>query len=679
MAQPCTHCGLPVWDENPDTKHQFCCYGCEMVHDLNIDDSSFTIPPGLLIRWIIAFVCSMLLLFISITVHIEANTPPSLTYFSAVLATAVFILLGREMTTSLYHEWRKKTVSLASLIFLGTLSSYAISLYHLFGSGQPIYFETSAMILCFYIGSILIDIHLKNRIRRQSTNWQTSVPSVLTRNGNGDTLRKQANKITEEDCIVTEPASIIPVDGVLKSPRGYLNEAFLTGEELPVLKKQGDSIKAGTVAYDESLEIKPTSQFHESSLQSYWDRYRASRAESTHYEQVARKAARMMVLSIIPLSLGVLGWYSWYETLNVALSNSLSVLLISCPCAFAIAIPAALWITESELHRQGIMLRAGSGALERLAQTDHIIFDKTGTLTGEAEVHNFKQLDKTYSSEKIYQLLLALEAREHHPVAKAIRSFTADRVSPIRNMGNIDIIPGVGIQGNWENEHGKVCNCGIFNHLHPAAESTLCEGEYGLFIDNQAVASWQIYYPLKPDARNVINELSENYRVSILSGDPVPKPELESNEWQYFGNMSPEEKSDFVTQCREQSETVFFVGDGLNDLLAMAKSSICMAMYEGANTTKRDADLVQFNPNIAVIPSLLNLSYRARTIFLFNIFWALIYNTGGLLLAILGYLNPLISIAAMIMSSLFVTGNSLRLKNSDISLNQEVATLGASG
>jgi len=662
MAQPCTHCGLPVWDENPDATHQFCCYGCEMVHDLDVDDNELIIPTGLFIRWVIAFVCSMLLLFVSITTHIETNIPPALTYFSALLATVVFVLLGRELCTSLYHEWRKKTVSLASLIFLGTLSSYAVSIFHLFGPGKATYFETSAMILCFYIGSILIDIYLKNRILQRSINWQSSVPSVLTVTANGDTMRKQADEITENDRILTESDTIIPIDGVLESPRGYLNEAFLTGEERPVLKTRGDSVRAGAVAYDESLEIKPTSDYHASSLQSYWDRYRASRVESPRYEVVARKAARIMVLSIIPLALGVFGWYCLSATLEVALSNSLSVLLISCPCAFAIATPAALWITESELHRQGIMLRSGSEALEQMAQTDHIIFDKTGTLTGKAKIHNFTQLDDSFNSKDIYRILLALEARQHHPVAKAIRSFVSESVSTPQKLDDIEMIPGIGVKGNGKVGGSKPIEIGIFNHLHPAAESTLGEGEFGLFIDGQPVASWEIYYPLKPDVRSVINNLSQRYRVSILSGDPVPKPELESDKWRYLGNMSPEEKSDFVMQCRARGETVFFVGDGLNDLLAMANSNICMAMYEGANTAKRDADLVQYNPNIAIIPSLLEMARKARTTFLFNIFWALIYNAAGLFLAVLGYLNPLISIAAMILSSFFVTGNSLRLK-----------------
>jgi len=662
MAQPCTHCGLPVWDKATDNQELFCCIGCEMLHDLDVESGTFLVPPDLLIRWIIAFVGAMLLLFLSITAHIEEELPVALHYFSAFIATGIVGLLGREVCTALRHEWKKRRVSLATLIFLGALSSYVISLYHLFYYGRHTFFETSAMILCFYVGSLLIDLYLKNRIKQETRNWNPSVPDVLAVNGNGGNqpIRKPADEIKPGETILTETGAEIPLDGMLESSRGFVNESYLTGEETPVLKQHGDKIQAGSIAYDEGLRIKPLTDYAHSSLQEYEKRYHAAAAQSTRYEKLARKAARWLVLIMIPVSVAVFFWYVWNGPVDAALSNSLSVLLIACPCAFAIAIPAALWITHTELHRNGLMVAGDSNKLEELARVNHIIFDKTGTLTGKPEVYHFEITNGKYAEIHIKQLMLSLEATQQHPLAEAIRSFTGTGDKEEIQVSEIRQIPGMGVEGVWLTgvQQKRVQ---ILNHTHPKVQNDLEKGQFGLFVDQCLTARWTIYYPLKPGAKKVLTNLSTKYELSILSGDPVPKKALESAYWNYMGNLSPGEKSAYIEEQKTDGQRLLFVGDGLNDLPAMAGADVTLVMYNGATQTKRSADFVLYNPEFKMIPEFLKMARSARRTFIQNIFWALIYNIFGLGFAIAGFLTPVISIAAMILSSIFVTANSLRL------------------
>ena len=694
MAQCCDHCGLPVWESSNNStskdkhgsknKKLFCCYGCEMLHEMDVDANDFSIPHNLLIRWIIAFVCSMLLVLLSITSHLEQSLPLAVQYFSLFLATTVLMLLGREVFKSLLNELESVRLSLASLIFLGTAASYLISLYNFFYAGNPTYFETSAMLLCFYVGSIMVDIRLKDKIRRETKNWQMAIPEVLVKDKNGHKTRKPADQIKKSESILTEIGASVPVDGVLKSELGCVNESFLTGEEQPVTKKKGEQILAGSIAYDHHLEIKPVTGYSESSLQKYWQRYRNISVHSTRIEELAQRFARYMLMVIIPVALLVFGWYSWFYTIEMGLNNGLSVLLISCPCAFAIAVPAALWIAQSVLQNNGILTLSDSRGLEQLAKSDHLIFDKTGTLTKKAEIYQFVQINHSLSRSNILNLMYALEAEQEHPIAEAIRRYSENGTEKRPQIEQLSVEQGMGISGIVKRDDSNF-RTGIYNHLHEQAGGQLQNGEYGLYVEDELIAKWSIYYPLKHHVREMLSSLSKSYSISILSGDPVPKKELTGQDWIYLASQSPEEKATYVEECRKRGESVFFIGDGINDLMAMAKADVTLAMFEGANQAKTDADFVQYHPDIQMVPRLLSLAGRTKRTLYQNIFWAIIYNFVGLFLAIGGYLNPVISIGAMILSSIFVTVNSVRIKKYDNeyrahpNTSYDAATLGANG
>ncbi|MDZ7682696.1 MAG: HAD-IC family P-type ATPase [Fodinibius sp.] len=191
----------------------------------------------------------------------------------------------------------------------------------------------------------------------------------------------------------------------------------------------------------------------------------------------------------------------------------------------------------------------------------------------------------------------------------------------------------------------------------------LPEKSFGLLIDNQLQMSFSVHYPLKESVVDVMDQLTQvGYKVSVLTGDPEPKQELQNIRWDYHNGLSPEGKRKFLLDTKNKGNTFCYIGDGINDLLVMAEADVSIAMFDGANKSKTTADFILFNPKFSTLPKLFSASVQADKIIRMNFFWATIYNFTGLSLAVLGFLNPLISILAMTLSSGFVTSNSLRLK-----------------
>jgi len=312
------------------------------------------------------------------------------------------------------------------------------------------------------------------------------------------------------------------------------------------------------------------------------------------------------------------------------------------------------------------LLRTGSKAIEELAKVNHIVFDKTGTITGAALIHNVEIMDKSdLDDQTLLKLLVGIEAVDEHPIAEAVREYGRKfQIEPL-HLSHFKKMSGLGVRGDWIDENERKYEVELLNRAHPEAES-LDKNWFGLFVDKVMVLKIEIYHPLKKDARNLLQDLSsKGYKVSVISGDPEPQTEIVSDKWTYIGNMSPREKAEYVEKKKNENDKVLFIGDGLNDLLAMAKADSTIAMFEGSDKNKVEADMVFYNPDIMQLENLLDQAKRTKTIIYQNFFWALIYNIIGLPLAATGFLSPLISIAAMMLSSIFVTTNSLRLNTSE--------------
>lgn len=647
-----------------------------MVYELHqqsgAEDSPGTGRPTayklLVLRWLLAVMLSVFQVFISITIYFEGDAAPgALEWVNFVLGTGVLALLGSTFLPNLLRELRQFRLSLAGLIFTGTSAAYGLSVWSVFTGSGAAYFETSSMILTFYIGSLLLDAHFKQKLARYGKAFEDDTePEVLLKQKNGQVIRTPAGRIAPRSRIFTAQEEYIWFDGIVTEGQGLVDEAQLTGEPEPVPKQPGDRIMAGSRSLDGGLELQTEAEFSQSSLQTYLKQARQSRYQPGFYERMAHKGASVLLFFVMLTALSVLSYYATNADWDTALRNFLSVLLIGCPCAFSISTPAAVWIANQRLQDSGLLVLGGGQAIEKLTGISRIIFDKTGTLTegiGLQELRLENQAALSTDEERqqhinaLMQLAGGLEAGQLHPVATAVRGWLALHQLKPAHVSEAELLPGLGLQGRHD---GNVVL--MANHHHPVA-GELEEGQFGLFVAGELKLRFRLYQPPKEHLAHALDELSKGgTRHIILSGDPAPPPAWLTS-YAYEGGCTPEEKQRYVRDYQQQGEKVMFIGDGTNDMMASAAADIGVVMGNGTPQAKELADIILLHPDLSVIPATMRFAKRVKSIIRMNFFWALIYNVVGMSVAAMGLLHPFFAILAMMLSSIFVSLNSLRLRS----------------
>ena len=739
-------------------------------------------PLNLLyLRFSLALIASMFLIFISLTLHFEAGQAPAfLRFVSLLLATGVMLLLAGPFLDNLRREVSDRRLSLASLIFAGSGAAYLLSAWNTLSAGfpglaglaapvgpdaGPTYFETSAMILTFYIGSLLIDTRIKRGMAAYTRLWQTeSAPEVLkivddevvgdedgeamagTSGTRPHTVRTSIELLAEGDRFLAEAGQPVLADSRVTGGAGLVDEAHLTGEPDPVRKQPGDRVTAGSVSMDGGLILQVTQTYSESSLQEYLRRARAMRSRPGYYERVAARGASILLVFVMTAAFAGLAWHTWNAGLPFALQVFLSVLLIGCPCAFSISTPAALWVANQRLHRSGVVAMGGSQALEKLSETKVVLFDKTGTLTEGVAVRSIHRVteDPEWPVERLMRLAGGLEMDQLHPFARALRRYLdqhgLDPVWPAESR----LLSGQGMEGYFEEPGGDYASSGagvqpagaepsnstagdgprppstrktrrvlLVNNSHPDATGQLGDpvpvdsesidpasgnpelddSELGLFLDGRLMLRLRLYQPPRRHLWQVVQRLQEKngVRVAIVTGDPseaeVALPQAGSasgaqgqvrgqgdpsryQEVAYHKGCSPERKAELVEEYRQRYGPVMFVGDGTNDLMAINRADLGVGVYSGTMSIRNHADFVLFHPNLNVVPEMLDFAGKITGTIRINFFWAVAYNIVGIAVALMGLLHPFFAIAAMMLSSLFVTFHSASLQRRQPSLGE---------
>jgi len=725
ITSACTHCGLPVrTGPSPRSRQKqsgkatvFCCFGCRMVWEVERHSDSETggspdnrlSPLNLLyLRFALALIASIFLIFISITLHFESDQAPVfLRYISLVLATGVMFLLAGPFLDNLKREISDRRLSLASLIFTGSGAAYLLSAWNTLSAGVPdgwglpvgevaahtgpTYFETSAMILTFYIGSLLIDTRIKRGMAAYSKFWQPqSTPEVLRVEEQGEdsaaTVRTTADTLAVGDRFLAEAGQPVLTDAQVASGNGFVDESHLTGEPDPVSRKTGDSVSAGSISIDGGLTLRVTHPYKESSLREYIRQARAMRSRPGYYERAAARGATILLVFVIIAAFFGLGYHSSAHGLSAGLQVFLAVLLIGCPCAFSISTPAALWVANQRLHRSGVIAMGGSRALEKLSDTRVVLFDKTGTLTEGVAFRSIQRVEDNpeWPVDRLMSLAGGVELDQPHPFARAFRRYLDQHeLEPVR-PDETRLLPGRGMEGWLQDRTHHIL---LVNNSHPMAQEQLAESELGLFLDDRLMLRLRIYQPPRHQLENVIYSLRKdlNIKVAVLTGDPSDvssaMPGSSGSKWHdgfsanhddvdYHKGCTPEQKAALVDTYRKTYGKVMFVGDGTNDLMAINKADLGAGVYNGSLSIKNHADFVLYHPHLGVIPEMLQFSGKITGTIRGNFFWAVAYNAVGIGVALMGWLHPFFAILAMMLSSLFVTFHSGSLQRRQKSLGE---------
>lgn len=582
-----------------------------------------------------------------------------------VASLPVMPLLGWPVLRSGLASILSRQPNMHALIALGTSAAYILSLRNLITGNPHVYFDTAAMLLFLVTIGRWLEVRTQEKGLEAIERLQRHMPTHATRRTPTGVQTISVDDIQPGMRLLVRPGERFPADGIVAEGQGAVDESLLTGEPVPRTYAPGDTVYAGTLNLDGVFEILVTASGHSTAVGQMSRLIHAALWTRAPVQRLADRFAAFLVPFAILLATGTFIYWASTTSTEVALMHALSVLLIACPCALGIATPLALWRGLSTAAEQGVLIRETS-ALERLASARVILFDKTGTLTQpKLTVHDIVCAHANLRT--VQERLVALESRASHPFAEAIcRAFNIDHLPQVED---VQIIAGQGIGGRIENEMVWVGSATLM-----ASKGLTCPPSLAAHVERWENASFALVFigwggvvrgvvalteQLRPDASSTLQALHAlGFQMQILSGDPKAH-----QRWgktlgvPLHAGLTPDEKATYL----QQHAGVIMVGDGVNDGPALATADVGITLGQATDLAHATADIILLNNRLESLVALLILARQTMRTIRQNLWWAFFYNALGLGLAVAGRLHPLWAALAMVLSSVIVTSNALRL------------------
>ena len=582
----------------------------------------------------------------------------------ALLTAPSVIYVAWPFHSAAFKNLRHGDSTMDTLVSLGTLVAFGYSLWQVWVGSHEHYFEVAAVVPAV----VLLGRYLELRSRRSATDSVRAllgaIPEQVLREKDGGTELIAASAVRVGDVVRVPAGERTPVDGELLNDFASLDLSTLTGESLPQEVLRGAQVPAGAISLGQLLRIRATSSASQSRLARIADLVREATSKKTKVAQLTDRISAIFVPTVIALSIGtLLVWWLAFGNLSLGIQAAIAVLVIACPCALGIAIPMSLVVAAGQGVRRSTVIR-DPDSLTKLSRVKFVLLDKTGTLTdGRLRVVRVHPL--TMVEAQLVPLIAAVERNSTHPIAKAISALDS-------SLTAADIVEtsGRGVSGVVSGR--KV----TLTRITPDDEKKVPERIMASLRDNSAVlirvdgnlaGIVELNDQVRPEAMRAVSELRSMKVSSILvSGDRTERVKSVAKAvgaFRYFGEVSPEGKLEVIAKYQGQREgLVAMVGDGLNDVAALAKADVGIAMGSGAHASQAAAAITILDDNPMVIPYALRLGKATWRNIRQNLIWAFGYNIVLIPVAALGLLNPMLAGAAMGLSSISVVLNSLRLR-----------------
>ncbi|MBR2299703.1 MAG: heavy metal translocating P-type ATPase [Alphaproteobacteria bacterium] len=628
------------------------------------------------IKFIIGAVLLLLMMWLSMFTNFE---PTHKVWVLSLLGT-VFLFEGRKTLSSGVKNLIHLMPNMDSLITLGVVTSFLYSLYiAVFAIDAPVYFESAAMIIYFVLLGRMIEGGARQKTLEAVQKLVTITPDFAVLFKNGKEQKVTLDEVKKGDVLAVYAGDKAAVDGVIVEGSAHFDESFITGESKPVKKQIGNTVLAGSFNYDGYVLYEAKNIGKQSSVSQIVQMVTEAAASKPKTARVADEVSGVFVPVIIALALMTFIFYLWYGAdLSFAVIKFVTVLVASCPCALGLAVPLAVVMGEGLALKEGILIKKAD-VLERAKDINAVLFDKTGTLTqGKpkiAKIFNYSNL----SDDDLIKTAAALEEKSAHPIANAFKAYLFERKIKAGRIEKFENLAGLGLKGVVGGKEVVLGNakllkeCGLKAKL--SDEKALTDEQNSIVyvaIDGKVSGLIGIKDMLKENAAELIKALeSKKIDVWMLTGDNESTAQKVASMVgikNVMANVLPNQKTQKVRELKNAGLKVMMVGDGINDSPALTASDIGLSIDTGTEIAVSSADVVLKNDHLMNIVKLFDISKKTFKIIKQNLFWAFFYNMLMLPVA-MGFLatfgielSPHIASLAMVLSSMFVVGNTLRLR-----------------
>lgn len=626
----------------------------------------------------VAGFASMNIMLLAVSVwsgNVTDITPETRDFFhwlAALIALPAIAYAGQPFFQSAMNALRNRRTNMDVPIVIGILLALTMSVVETINSAEHTYFDSAVMLLFFLLCGRYLDQAMRRKTRAVASNLASLKAEVAHRiEDSGEVVLVPTAAIKSGDRVLVRPGERIAIDGVVISGASEVDESLVTGETTHRALGAGAQVYAGSLNYNGTLTLRVTAAGKGTLLDEVERLLEGAAAAKSRYVQLADRVARSYAPVVhTAAALTAITWIATGSSVHDALITAIAVLIITCPCALALAVPVVQVVASGALFRAGVFLNAGD-ALERLAKVDTIVFDKTGTLT----LPTMSVVNASSIEPDLLEAASRLALSSHHPLAAAVAQNARDR----RPYDGAVEEPGQGVRASVngiEMRLGSPVFCGAEDLARDAVKDSPDSSIIALAWGERR-AILLVRQALRPDAVAVVKSLRERgFDCRILSGD---RPEavapiaaaLGIDMWR--GGCKPADKIAMLDDLKAEGRKVLMVGDGLNDAPALAAAHVSLSPISAADLTQAQADAVFLGDRLAPVQETIEISRRAHSLMRQNLGIALVYNLIAVPLAFLGYVTPLIAALAMSGSSTIVTLNALRARGSAPAVEPEAA------
>jgi P-type Cu+ transporter len=615
--------------------------------------------------------------------------PPDLLRWTLLLTTGVLMLwAGGGIFLNALRGLQHRTTNMNTLVALGTSVAFLYSAYATIwpAGNRQVYFDAVLLIL----GFLLLGKALEGRAKRRALAALDSLSRLRPVNArrivDGVETLVPLDEIRPGDHVLILPGERFPVDATIIEGRTSVDESMLTGESTPLAREPGGRVLAGSLNYDGAVVCRAESLGETTVLAQITRMVEQAQSSRAPMERLADRASAIFVPVVLALAFTtLLVWLLTTHSISMALANTVAVLVIACPCAMGLAVPAALTVAVGRGAQLGVLFKGGE-ALERLAHLDAIVLDKTGTLTVGRPVLEAVHATSSFGENELLRWAAAAEERSNHPLAHAVVDYARERSLSWPPAADVQIVPGRGLTATMDGHECLLGNEVLLAETFIALPSGIAPPSDGvtrlwMAIDGAIAGYFDARDALRPDAADAVAALrrmpsehasGSGLRVLMLTGDspaaaqPIAR---QAGITEVEAGLDPAGKLARIRALQKSGLSVAMVGDGINDAGALAQADAGIAMGSGADLAQEAGDVLLLRAQPSAIPAALELARATLGVMRQNLIWAMVYNLLGIPLAAgLLYptfhilLSPWIAAAAMAFSSVSVLTNSLRLR-----------------